>query len=99
MPCFQENLLSFSYNRTVPQTDTGGQVENTQALERTRGEGTRQIDTVTSGEGVPLLVKSLRMELMKVAKVRWLRLFIKNTALCKDVSRRIGCDACPVPEG
>ena len=36
MPCFQENLLSFRYCATVPQTDTGGQVENTKALERTR---------------------------------------------------------------
>ena len=36
MPYFQENLLSFRSLRTVPQTDTGGQVENTKALERTR---------------------------------------------------------------
>jgi hypothetical protein len=36
MPCFQENLLSVRYTLTVPQTDTGGQVENTKALERTR---------------------------------------------------------------
>ena len=36
MPCFQENPLSFRYVVTVPQTDTGGQVENTKALERTR---------------------------------------------------------------
>ena len=36
MPCFQEKLLSFRYIGTVPQTDTGGQVENTKALERTR---------------------------------------------------------------
>ena len=36
MPCFQENLLSFRLFKTVPQTDTGGQVENTKALERTR---------------------------------------------------------------
>ena len=35
MPCFQENLLSFRLFKTVPQTDTGGQVENTKALERT----------------------------------------------------------------
>ena len=28
--------LSFSLNRTVPQTDTGGQDENSKALERTR---------------------------------------------------------------
>lgn len=36
MPCSQEKSLSFRYRKTVPQTDTGGQVENTQALERTR---------------------------------------------------------------
>ena len=35
----------------------------------------------------------------EVAKNRWLRLFNKNTALCKHESGRIGCDACPVPEG
>ena len=58
MPCFQEKLLSFRYVGTVPQTDTGGQVENTQALENT-GEGTRQNGTVTSGEGTPALVMGL----------------------------------------
>ncbi len=36
MPRFQEKPLSFRYSGTVPQTDTGGQVENTKALERTR---------------------------------------------------------------
>ena len=36
MPGFQEKLLSFRYTPTVPETDTGGQVENTKALERTR---------------------------------------------------------------
>ena len=36
MPCFQEKLLSYSSIGIVPQTDTGDQVENTQALERTR---------------------------------------------------------------
>ncbi len=36
MPRFQEKPLSFRCCGTVPQTDTGGQVENTQALERTR---------------------------------------------------------------
>jgi hypothetical protein len=35
MPRFQEKPLSLDY-KTVPQTDTGGQVENTKALERTR---------------------------------------------------------------
>lgn len=36
MPCFQEKLLSFKYIETVPQTNTGGQDENSKALERTR---------------------------------------------------------------
>ena len=27
------------------------------------------------------------------------RLFTKNTGLCEVVRRRIGADACPVPEG
>ena len=35
MPRFQEKSLSFRYHETVPETDTGGQVENTKALERT----------------------------------------------------------------
>ena len=35
MPGFQEKLLSYRHIRTVPETDTGGQVENTKALERT----------------------------------------------------------------
>jgi hypothetical protein len=32
---FQEKPLSFRYLWTVLETDTGGQVENTKALERT----------------------------------------------------------------
>ena len=36
MPYFQEKLLSFRLLVTVLQTDTGGQVEYTKALERTR---------------------------------------------------------------
>ncbi len=36
IPCFQEKPLSIRQHQIVPQTDTGGQVENTKALERTR---------------------------------------------------------------
>ena len=36
MPGFQEKPLSDSLYRTVPQTDTGRQVENTKAHEGTR---------------------------------------------------------------
>ncbi len=35
MPCFQEKPLSFRLQEIVPETDTGGQVEKTKALERT----------------------------------------------------------------
>ena len=44
--------------RIVPQTDTGGRVENTKALERTRVKQPGR-PTVTSGEGTLLTVKSL----------------------------------------
>ena len=33
------------------------------------------------------------------AQTRGWRLFTKNTGLCEAVRRRIGSDACPVPEG
>lgn len=48
---------------------------------------------------MPELVKDLRCKLIQAAENRWLRLFNKNTALCKHESGRIGCDACPVLEG
>ena len=51
MPRFQEKPLSFRLPTIVPQTDTGGQVENTQALERTRVKELGQNGAVTSGEG------------------------------------------------
>src|SRR5690606_8249960 len=63
------------------------------------GEGTRQNGTVTSGEGAPVRVKDLLRKAMPDEDTRPLQLFIKNIALCKHVSGRIGCDACPVPEG
>ena len=36
IPSSQEKPLSFSSRLTVPQTDTGGQDENSKALERTQ---------------------------------------------------------------
>ena len=35
----------------------------------------------------------------EAAEKRAKRLFTKNTGLCEVVRRRIGADACPVPEG
>jgi hypothetical protein len=46
-----------------------------------------------------MVVKDAHPELSSAAVTRWLGLFIKNTALCKHESGRIGCDTCPVPEG
>ncbi len=81
--------------KTVPETDTGGQVEYTKALVRTmlkelgtmppelREKGARAAGT--RGRG---------------AQPRGWRLFTKNTGLCEVFARRrIGSDACPVPEG
>ena len=36
IPCFQEKPLSFSLEATVPETDTRGRDEYSQALERTQ---------------------------------------------------------------
>ncbi len=44
-------------------------------------------------------MKSLRMEPEGAAVNRFKRLFTKNTGLCEVARRRIGADACPVPEG
>ena len=44
-------------------------------------------------------MKPLRVEREGAAVNRFNRLFTKNTGLCKVVRRRIGADACPVPEG
>ena len=35
----------------------------------------------------------------RVAQSRGWRLFTKNVGLCEAARRRIGSDACPVPEG
>ena len=38
VPCLQEKLLSDEAYLFVPQTDTGGQVENTKAFERSQAK-------------------------------------------------------------
>ncbi len=45
------------------------------------------------------MVKDLLRKLSAASETSQLQLFIKNTALCKHESGRIGCDACPVLEG
>ena len=46
---------------TVPQTDSGGRGEYPKARERTLAKELGKIDTVTSGEGVPLVREGLRV--------------------------------------
>ena len=79
---------------TVPQTNTGGQVENTKALERTMLKELGKIPP-------KLREKEARSEgnFWSGAQNRGWRLFTKNTGLCEVARRRIGSDACPVLEG
>eukprot|EP00825_Cyclidium_porcatum_P041747 TRINITY_DN5547_c0_g1_i8.p3 TRINITY_DN5547_c0_g1~~TRINITY_DN5547_c0_g1_i8.p3 ORF type:complete len:130 (+),score=24.97 TRINITY_DN5547_c0_g1_i8:61-450(+) len=54
-------------------------------------------DTATTEIYTLHIVGSVRCVQETDAEYRgWLRLFNKNTALCKHESGRIGCDACPV---
>ena len=46
-----------------------------------------------------MVIETCSRKLLVVEVTRWLQLFTKNIALCKHESGRIGCDACPVPEG
>ena len=48
---------------------------------------------------MPLAVILKLNEPVGAAEKRPKRLFIKNTGTCKAERRRIGADACPVPEG
>ena len=44
-----------------------------------------------------IIPRGLKPEVAAVKRPN--RLFTKNTGLCEVVRRRIGADACPVPEG
>ena len=68
----------------VPQTDTGGQVENTKASERTVVKELGKMAPVTSGEGAPgrVMRTSRPQSPMEAAVTRPKRLFTKNTAAC-----------------
>ena len=49
------------------------------------GEGTRQNDPVTSGEGVPAVREAVQAKRNPVAENRVKRLFSKNTGACQSV--------------
>ena len=86
IPCFQEKSLSFSYIGIVPETDTGGQVENTKATGelwlRNSAKCPRNFGRRGTTAGDRLV------ELVVVAESRGKRLFTKNTGPCEDVKSR-----------
>src|SRR5256885_12819030 len=86
--------------RARTKTDTGGQVENTKVIGRTLVKELGKMAPQLREKGRPGKVTFLRgMEPEGAAVKRPKRLFTKNTGLCEVVRRRIGADACPVPEG
>ena len=82
------------------KTDTGGRVEHTEAI---GGTVVKELGTMAP----QLREKGCRrvrdrtqlLERRAAAANRPKRLFTKNTGLCQAARRRIGSDACPVPEG
>ena len=77
--------------KSVPQTDTGGQVEYTKASEKTILKELGNIAGRTFGRCPP----ASNAGSVNDAK----RLFNKNTGLCKVERRCIGADTCPVLVG
>ena len=87
---------------TVSQSDTGRQGENPKALGITLERELGKLAPYLRKKGCPRVREGTLRGLPErrgVAVKRLWRLFIKNTALCKAERRRIGSDACPVPEG
>src|SRR6266480_1384746 len=85
--------------RARTKTDTGGQVENTKAIGRTLVKELGKMVPELREKGRLGRVTPLRAEPEGAAVKRPKRLFTKNTGLCEVERRRIGADACPVPEG
>ena len=79
---------------TVPNLTQEGEANS---LRRSREPYVKELGKLT-----PYLWKKGYLSLgnqREVALTRGWRLFTKNTGLCEVARRRIGTDACPVPEG
>ena len=79
---------------TVPQTDTGRQVEDTKVNER---PFVKELCKMTPYLRKKECLGACKRDEAAVKRLR--RLFTKNLGLCKCESIRIGADACPVLEG
>src|SRR5664280_3419634 len=95
--CCQEKPLASSA-RPVPQTDSGGQVENTKAIERTVVKELGKIPPQLREKGGRVACRNLLPKRCSAAETRLKRLFTKNTAPCEVARRCIRSDACPVLE-
>ena len=97
-PCFREKPLGRNVGART-KTDTGGRVEYPEAIGRTM---VKELGTPTPylrEKGCPWGWTGQPGEPLGAAAKRPKRLFTKNTGLCQAARRRIGSDACPVPEG
>jgi len=73
--------------------------ENAKALEITLVKELGKIAPYLRKKGCPIMVKVLRLEPEGVTIKSLMRLFSKNTWLCKLVRGSIRPDTCPVLEG
>ena len=82
------------------KTDTGGRVEHTEAIGGTVVKELGIMAPQLRETGCPRGREPASPgERRGAAANRPKRLFTKNTGLCQAARRRIGSDACPVPEG
>ena len=71
--------------RPVPETDTGGQVENTKATGELWLRNSAKCPRNFGRRGAPTLSTTCWCEGIGAAETRGKRLFIKNTGPCEDV--------------
>ena len=81
------------------KTDTGGRVEHTEAIGGTVVKELGIMAPQLREKGCRWGWTDQLREPPAAAANRPKRLFTKNTGLCQAARRRIGSDACPVPEG
>src|SRR4051794_1908087 len=95
--CCREKPLASS-QRPVPQTNSGGQVENTEAIERTVVKELAKCPRNFGRRGTSAGEPPRAGQPEGVAETSEKRLFTKNTGPCEVVRRGIRTDACPVLE-
>src|SRR4051812_25136040 len=95
--CCREKPLASS-ERPVPQTNSGGQVENTKAIERTVVKELGKCPRNFGRRGTLRRQTPCVWQRWGVAETSEKRLFTKNTGPCQVVRRCIRTDACPVLE-